>query len=829
METKNKISFADSFENIKKVYLYAFCIPSLLLLLVFIGQGIFPFGDRSYMRIDMYHQYVPFFSEFWHKMRNMESLYYTNHVGMGSNFWSIYAYYLASPLNIFGLLLPQEYIIEFMGYMLIIKSGLASLFFVHYLKQHSGKNGLHLVMFGMFYALSGFMLAYAWNVMWVDVIMLFPLLCLYFERMLRGGSGLPYAFILGTCIFSNYYMSIMVCLFLVIYYPVVLIGTENLTISSFRRATGKFILYSLLAGALAGLLIVPQVYSLQTTASGEFSFPKKFEQYFTWMDMLVRHLTMLESKMLEGKEPNIYSGLFLLLLLPLYYMNGRIRLREKVSYSILLLILVASFCINVFDYIWHGFHFPNSLPARNSFLYIFLVLYMGFRAMEHIEFVESRAIYTSLFVSVVFVLLCQKLIGTEQKIHFGVYYLSLALLCAYGLLLAVYQKTGGKTPLLALLFFLLYAELAGNAALSGGAGASRSAYLENTSDIRFLLQKIDDPFYRYERIKRKTRDDGAFMNYNSVSIFSSTAYERVSKFLKGVGNDSSTNIYSIHGQTPLLDSLLAVRYGIYEEEQDSPYLKSVADANQSYIYENPYVLPLGFVDYHKMGENWNRSLGNPIAVQNDLSELLVGAPILKQLSVDEEVKEFSFTAEEAGQYYAHIPDANMDEIEVHIDGRDTKTLDNMNRRYLIELGYLQPGTQVRITQEGDKYVKAKVYRFHYEILERIYEKLSPGAVSMKQYEAGKISLQVNAAKRGDLFLSVPYDKSWKIEVDGYPSSYYAYMDTFIGIPLAAGEHEIVMRYEPEGLRMGVALSLASFLTLAFIGILSSRLKKEEFI
>jgi uncharacterized membrane protein YfhO len=48
----------------------------------------------------------------------------------------------------------------------------------------------------------------------------------------------------------------------------------------------------------------------------------------------------------------------------------------------LLLIMILSFNINVLNFIWHGFHFPNQLPYRNSFVYIFLILSMAYPALR---------------------------------------------------------------------------------------------------------------------------------------------------------------------------------------------------------------------------------------------------------------------------------------------------------------------------------------------------------------------------------------------------------------------------------------------------------------
>ena len=71
------------------------------MIMIFIGKEIYPFGDRSFLRTDLYHQYAPFFQELKDKLANGESLFYTWDIGLGTNFMAIFAYYLSSPLNWF--------------------------------------------------------------------------------------------------------------------------------------------------------------------------------------------------------------------------------------------------------------------------------------------------------------------------------------------------------------------------------------------------------------------------------------------------------------------------------------------------------------------------------------------------------------------------------------------------------------------------------------------------------------------------------------------------------------------------------------------------------
>ena len=85
----------------------AFFVPVIIMIIIFAQRGIFPFGEESFLRTDMYHQYAPFFSEFQYKLTLGGSLLYSWDIGMGVNFAALYSYYLASPLNWLIVLCPK--------------------------------------------------------------------------------------------------------------------------------------------------------------------------------------------------------------------------------------------------------------------------------------------------------------------------------------------------------------------------------------------------------------------------------------------------------------------------------------------------------------------------------------------------------------------------------------------------------------------------------------------------------------------------------------------------------------------------------------------------
>ena len=89
-------------------YFLAFLIPMLIMIGVFAGKSIYPFGDKSFLRTDMYHQYAPFFMDFLEKLKHGESLTYAWEIGLGSNYTALIAYYLSSPFNLLLLVSPVQ-------------------------------------------------------------------------------------------------------------------------------------------------------------------------------------------------------------------------------------------------------------------------------------------------------------------------------------------------------------------------------------------------------------------------------------------------------------------------------------------------------------------------------------------------------------------------------------------------------------------------------------------------------------------------------------------------------------------------------------------------
>ena len=190
----NFIKSLKSSEKEKIIFLLSFLLPFVMMLIIIIAKGVFPFGDKCILRTDFYHQYLPFYSELKHKLSNFDSLLYTYDVGLGTNFITLFAYYLSCPFNILLFIVPQKFVLEFMTFMIILKISLSGLTFSYYLVRRYKSGSFAVIIFSIFYAMSGYIGAYYWNIMWLDNILLFPLLMLSFEDVCNGKK--PYLYII---------------------------------------------------------------------------------------------------------------------------------------------------------------------------------------------------------------------------------------------------------------------------------------------------------------------------------------------------------------------------------------------------------------------------------------------------------------------------------------------------------------------------------------------------------------------------------------------------------------------------------------------------------
>lgn len=839
-----------------KLILAAFCLPVILMLLAFLVMGIYPAGENQIAVIDMYHQYVPFLGELQSKLQSGGSLFYTWNGAGGSNFWNLLAYYGASPLNLILVLFPKKFLMEGVTLILLLKIGLAGSTMAVYLRaivweKDKRSADISLVGFATLYALCSYVMAYYWCIMWMDAVALLPLCILGLHKILDGRSGVFYTVCLALVVFINYYMAIMVCIFILFYYPVLyFIKVQGESAGHFFKTTGRAVGYSLLGVLMSAVMLLPTWMSMQSTYYISADMPEKTELYNDLLDILNQMLPNAELTYREGL-PNLYCGMFVVILLVFYWISRTIPLREKLLNGAFLVFLIFSLNINKLDFIWHGFHFPNQLPYRYTFMICFLLIAMAYQVFQRVDEIRVNHLWILLAAGGGYYLLAQKILTEHIKDLDLFVYSGLAWLALYVAILILYKK--GRLPknlLLILTVILLTCEMASNTCTSiDQVGTTqRSNYYANEADIAKLVKKTegtDDRFGRTEMNDNYILNCPAMYHYKGISQFSSSLNANATALMENIGVEGAPdkNRFNYNQTDPVTNAMLNIRYLIGKNLPiDDSDFKQIAKSGNSRLYESTYPLSIGYMTADTI-RTWNYEQENPFMVLDDyvravtqnkytsvfteIEPVDVSAANIELSSTGDgmwdstlknETKKsktiLTYQAQQAGKQYLFIEADDADAITVSQEKKDDKIEIRNDCGSIVNLGEMDSGTEFTVTIEYKEgkggSVVSHVCTMDEAVWQDAYKMLSASMLDVTDYGDSCLKGTINVQEDGVFVTSVPYEAGWKLKVDGHTREINELIGgAWISTSLSAGEHQIELSFRPPGLIAGLLITLAS--------------------
>lgn len=828
--------------RMRRPFILATVLPMLIMLIAYMVNNVFPFGEQSILCSDLYNQYLPFFADLRDTLLHGGSLFFSWNLGLGSNFLALYAYYLASPLNWLLIFVPGGLLIEFMGLLIIIKIGLCGLTFSYYLYQHFGKRDYSITVFACFYALSGFICAYNWDIMWLDVVILAPLVIRGLELLVNEKKPLFYCLTLGLSILFNYYLSMLLCIFLVFYFmiQVILLPKEKWNPKYILSVIGIFAGFSILAAGLSSVLLFPVAKALSATKYVDSSFPEKWKLYFSPFLAFVRHFMNVDTEIGHGHWPNLYCGVAVFFLLPYWFLCKNVRVREKIVDIVMILIFLFSFSVNRLDFIWHGMNFPNCLPARQSYLYVFFMVTILYKAYLHRE--EEPFYKTVIALIASLVLIGFGIWFSDEKYYPDYAYLFTVLFLLVEIVLFAACKIGKQKELLQLVLALvILVELTTNLSYSGIMTSNRANYVKNNKAYQVLLKEIKEvegnDFYRIESRERKTKNDSMYHGFHSATMFSSTTGEQIQKFYYELGLSSSKVFYWDVSGTPLMNAMLGVRYYFSENDDlDNPFYSFVKKEGNISLYRNEYSLPLGFMVASDLEERWEYTEGNPCEAQDSLAFALGANDILfeEDESIMNEDGKSTYVVKEDGYYYAYVTNKNIDVIEMEVSRMNASAYKKKNKQvkndYLLDCTYCKVNDVITFTNKDDKKkdenMKIHIYRFDQTAMQQAYESLSRQTMVVDRYNDTTVEAHISVATPGKLVISIPYEEGFTLYVDGKKTEIETFADTMIAVTLPEGEHTIKLKFFPKGFKGGIVVSILSCCLWGFLFYRASKGKKK---
>ena len=840
----------------KKIYLITFLISFAMMTGAWIIGDIGPFGGKSLIVVDGVHQYLPFFSEYQEKLKHLSDFQYTFDVGMGNNFVSLWSYYLSSPFNLIILLFSKRNLPMALNIIISAKIIMGALCFAYFL-MHAGKERIAedgtddrrnpgVIVFSLFYAFSSFVVGYYWNLMWLDCIFIFPIIILGMEKMMIKKDSRLYILALLYSFVCNYYISFMICMFLVLWFFVY----KFRSVDDFFMKGIRFAVSSIISAALGAVVLLPAYKGIMTTASAKFSLPD-WEFYGSFADTLRSHLFCSEvlTNQIGDAGTNLYCGVFTVMLAFMFFLIREISLTKKIKYALLLALFVVSFNNIKLNYIWHGFHNQYGIPNRFAFLYVFILILMAYEVFlkrEHIEFYMVLIAYTLSMLFVIFVYFNANTVYNNQT-----YMLTVLVLTLYLILMIPFSVVrSGKQVFMYLLCFAAIIEMAVNG-LYGfyQDGSSEPDYYYGETEAVAKLKARHETageFIRADVIKPLFVDEATWHNLKSVGIFGSTVRGEMVDIMGDLGFYTGANEYLYYGATPVTNALFGVKH-VYARSNDFVYADmNKIDSEKSEddtvsIYENDYTLPIGYMVNDDMLDFETYDNG-PFTVQNEMCGAMTEIePIFSSIFGDMNVNAYgtnvevkliddnnadyenandsaridmTYTVPEDMDLYMSCRGSNVHKIALLIDG--TEVAYDRFQSQILHVGKMKKGQLVDIQFElndskEDEDKSGDVYCYPMKFLDNefsaFYNKMLNNSMEMKEFSGTRITGNVDV-KDGQVFMtSIPYDEGWDIYCDGKKTETTMILDAFLGAELPEGKHELTLAYHSPGIREGLIISV----------------------
>ena len=809
-----------NFVKKNKNYILAIILPLVIMLIVYIFNHIYPFGDNILATGDGYNQYPGILNNFLNIIKGKENLFYTFKGLLGFNTYATLVYYTFNITNIFGLLFPN--VMQFYNFIVIFKIMLCSLTMFIYLNYVRKRKINYL--FSTCYALSTYNLLYYFNYMWFDSVILLPIVMMGIEKIFKNDSYLLYVISLSCTIIFNFYIGYMICIFSVIYfiYKSIILGFNKSRIL-------KYLFYSILSGLISAFAIIPVILEL---LNGKAELISEFaKDYFKFdLDGISTFYKLTFASFsngdLEYGTPNVYVSMFIYINALLYFFNSRIKLKERLASLGICLFFLLSVSFNLLDYFWHMMSMPIFYPVRYSFIFSFFLIYLGFRNFIRYDKKNWKfnLVFYTLFVVIIiigFVTSGNLDIDKRQNLMAKLIYLGISFVFMFYYIFMLNHKEFKK-----FIVYIVIIELSFNAFLTFKNSGNENTYSKFINTYNFSnenISKIDDnDLYRIGFYDRTILNNGLLHEYNEISYFSSVRNSNVFKYSKNVlGITVSDNCSSkYYYNDPIVNSLLGIKYII--SNQDVDYYSEYKDG----IYLNEDATSFGFLTTNKIleldyNDNFISNMNNLVKTINNndkniIKEIEAGN---KTISCNKENNFCIFNGEDNYVLYQYT--AKNDEfIFLNNDNYSKNEYefylnDNINEIQNKGFLLLHDGDKIKFKIRVDK--KSYDYNIHlYSVNYNIYKEFVKNINNNKMvvnnyYDDHHFTAKVDVKNDTLLYTSIANDKGWKIYVDGTlttPSSIY---DAVIGLDLTKGEHLIEFKYSTPGLIEGVVISGTSIL------------------
>lgn len=836
-------------------YFVSFIIPIIIMIGVYLSQGIYLNSDTSPLLGDGFHQYVIFDVALRNILHGNGSLFYTFTSGLGLNFYALSSYYLGSflsPLVYFFNLsnMPDAvYLTTLLKFGLI---GLSTYFSLNKLFQ-SIPNPLKLAL-STSYALMSFTVSQLEIKTWLDVFILIPFIITGLHLLITEKKFLLYFTSLSILFIQNYYFGYMTVLFLIFWY----LCQISWDFKTLKSSVLDFIVISFLAGMTSLILTLPTLFDLQTHGE-KLTEVTKFQTESSWyLDLFAKQFIGSFDTTKYGAIPMIFVGLLPFILTILFFTLKSIKFHVKLIYAIFFAFLIASFYIEALDLFWQGMHTPNMFLHRYSWIFSTLLIYTAAEVLNRLKEIKIWNFLVSLFLIVT---------GFLATIYLKSHYsfltdlnilLTLEFLVVYSLLLlAVIKKfiSVNLFTILISLFIIVEISLNASSQIDGIAKewgfASRNAYNRDIPAMESFSTYIGNQFTRTEKLQTQTGNDSMKFNYNGISQFSSVRNRSASSTLDKLGFKSSgTNLNLRYANNSILaDSLFGIQYNISDSPIDKYGFKDIYQKDNLTLYENQFSLPIAFASQSVYNDVkfTEHTLDNQASFLNQLANVDFDyfSPIpydkientndlisVTGSSNEDAAIQYQIAVPENSQVYLsftnlHFSNDKQKKVDILVNG-EKKTFTTDNVFSFFNLGYTKytKTFNIHVSFPGNSQVSFEsptFYRLDTKTFTDAIQKIKEQPVTVSTSK-NKVFATYDVKQDTSIFFTIPYDKGWSAYQDGKKIEMKQAQTGFMKVDIPKGKGTITLSFIPNGFITG---AICSFTSLLLFGIYNHKRKSSK--
>ncbi len=815
---------------------------SVVVLIVYLLNDIYPFGDGTIARGDMVQQTIPAGMYYvWDILHGQASPFFTWNSALGMNISGASSLgALLSPLNLFLYFSTRDNLVNFANILMILKMIAIAFSMYFYLRKYKVNNIVYIAG-GVLYAFGAASLIHFQIMLVMDIAFLLPLLMIGLDRIFDRKGCKFFIVILALCMMVNVYTGCITLVFLFLSGALrTFWDTEE---KEEKRRCALWLGVSVGAAILISAFIsIPALLCVAgTPRSGEGGFLNVYRTAIEnrWS---LHEWKIVETMLVNTALPSACILFFLV------HGKGLVsgKIRKYKSRICVLSLLFLSVAVAGVEALWHGGS-RASWPLR--FVYIISFVLIDFAVILYQENKESIEAAGNWIKKKIWVGIGAAAVLFSGWLFYGIYnvYCEQSAYAALGdgflcilvelIFAAIYWcllKSRAKGLILVLLCVeITCASIISFAPNKDNVSVFSADYLEAANDVATGMEtEIND----FERIKNTDYqvdhiEYSLVLGKEAISNYWHVINPSVQPKFAALGYSINWTQLLDTGGTVFSDTLFNIKYYLSRDDLSEELYDFCEDieieknGDVVQLYQNKFEFP--FVIHTDTSSLTPKT--EKFETQNTLFAAVTGSQEKLIQDVSSQIYN-NFCEMQIGNekkiLYFYGTNTSDNPVEITVNGvpvRIPASSSMQNQQYpadfgngFICLGVFQNETvQVQFSggvNTSDLHLGMLDYAAFINGIEKV-KKENPKIVSLEQGRSG-VNIELEGVTKPNLFLPVSYDEGWECNVNGEKVSDIQNLDGMLSIPVVEGRNEIRLRYHAPGQKTGMVLSICGLLALA---------------